>query len=68
MAEHGQGVSRADLVVAADGVRSVVRRQWWPGGGCLALEDAVTLAACLDTAPNLKALRGMDSILGWAVR
>ncbi len=31
--EHGQGVSRAELVVAADGVRSSVRRQWWPGEG-----------------------------------
>ncbi|TDC74620.1 FAD-dependent monooxygenase [Streptomyces hainanensis] len=28
---HGAGTSRADLVVAADGLRSAVRARWWPG-------------------------------------
>jgi 2-polyprenyl-6-methoxyphenol hydroxylase-like FAD-dependent oxidoreductase len=28
--EHGGGTLRADLVVGADGLGSVVRRQWWP--------------------------------------
>ena len=28
--EHRGGAVRADLVVGADGVHSVVRRQWWP--------------------------------------
>jgi 2-polyprenyl-6-methoxyphenol hydroxylase-like FAD-dependent oxidoreductase len=28
--EHRGGVLRADLVVGADGLRSEVRRQWWP--------------------------------------
>ncbi|MDT0345901.1 FAD-dependent oxidoreductase [Streptomyces litchfieldiae] len=28
--EHTRGTSRADLVVGADGLRSTVRRQWWP--------------------------------------
>jgi 2-polyprenyl-6-methoxyphenol hydroxylase-like FAD-dependent oxidoreductase len=28
--EHGSGALRADLVVGADGVRSDLRRMWWP--------------------------------------
>ncbi|HEX6359058.1 FAD-dependent monooxygenase [Actinophytocola sp.] len=28
--EHRDGILRADLVVGADGVRSAMRRQWWP--------------------------------------
>lgn len=30
--EHSGGVSHADLVVGADGIRSTVRRSVWPGG------------------------------------
>jgi 2-polyprenyl-6-methoxyphenol hydroxylase-like FAD-dependent oxidoreductase len=29
--QHTQGESRADLLVGADGIRSVVRRRFWPG-------------------------------------
>ncbi|GAA0416224.1 FAD-dependent monooxygenase [Streptomyces luteireticuli] len=53
--EHGRGVSRADLLVAADGINSTVRRSLWPQAPTPRYAGYTTWRTVVDTGRRLSA-------------
>ncbi|MFF8592254.1 FAD-dependent monooxygenase [Streptomyces sp. NPDC015220] len=53
--EHGRGVSRADLLVAADGIGSTVRHSLWPQAPAPRYAGYTTWRVVVDTGERLSA-------------
>ncbi len=52
--EHRGGTLRADLVVGADGLRSGLRRQWWPDAGEPRYTGCTAWRAITEPLPGLR--------------